>query len=134
MNLILSCKSYMTTFHLPIRALYDIRAFSRPLTRTDWRTCKQNEADILSDFASCIDDQDDLQPLDEDWTLFGKLWYLKTDANLVANRPPRCPPPPFEVYDREYQRMEFPCQLHKYQTDFSRIRRWYQKQAQWIHY
>jgi hypothetical protein len=29
--------------NLPIRALYEIRAFSRPMTRVDWRTCKMNE-------------------------------------------------------------------------------------------
>ena len=29
--------------NLPIRALYEIRAFSRPATRVDWRTCKMNE-------------------------------------------------------------------------------------------
>jgi len=29
--------------NLPIRALYEIRAFSKPMTRVDWRTCKRNE-------------------------------------------------------------------------------------------
>jgi hypothetical protein len=29
--------------NLPIRALYEIRAFSQPMTRVDWRTCKRNE-------------------------------------------------------------------------------------------
>jgi hypothetical protein len=33
--------------NLPIRALYEIRAFSRPATRVDWRTCKRNEARII---------------------------------------------------------------------------------------
>ena len=30
--------------NLPIRALYEIRAFSKPMTRVDWRTCKKNES------------------------------------------------------------------------------------------
>jgi hypothetical protein len=34
---------------LPIRALYEINAFARPLTRVDWRTCKQVEATIIKD-------------------------------------------------------------------------------------
>ena len=124
----------MTSFHLPIRALYEIRSFSRPLTRPDWRTCKTKESDLLWDFVSCIDDQDDLELLDYDpgWTLYGKLWFLKTDAPLFAHRPPRSPPPPFENYDQDYKRMEFPCQWEKYHTDFSRIHRWYQYRAQWI--
>ena len=29
--------------NLPIRALYEIRAFSKPMTRVDWRTCKRND-------------------------------------------------------------------------------------------
>jgi vacuolar-type H+-ATPase subunit B/Vma2 len=29
--------------NLPLRALYEIRAFSQPMTRVDWRTCKRNE-------------------------------------------------------------------------------------------
>jgi hypothetical protein len=35
--------------NLPIRALYEIRAFSQPLTRVDWRTCKQAEANLIKD-------------------------------------------------------------------------------------
>ncbi len=38
-----------STMNLPIRALYEIRAFSRPLTRVDWRTCKKPEATIIKD-------------------------------------------------------------------------------------
>jgi hypothetical protein len=33
--------------NLPIRALYEIKAFSQPMTRGDWRTCKQAEAAII---------------------------------------------------------------------------------------
>jgi hypothetical protein len=36
-----------STMNLPIRALYDIRAFSRPASRPDWRTCKNAEAAII---------------------------------------------------------------------------------------
>ena len=110
------------------------RPLSRPFTRPDWRTCKTKESDIMLDHIYCINDQDDLEPLEVDpgWTLYGKLWFLTTDTNLVAHREPRCPPPPFEVYDREYERFEFPCQLERYRTDFSRIYRWYQYRAQWI--
>ncbi len=32
---------------MPIRALYEIQAFSKPMTRPDWRTCK-------AEIASCI--------------------------------------------------------------------------------
>ena len=119
---------------LPIRALYEIRAFSRPMTRPDWRTCKKEESDILWDLVCCIDDQDALEPLEDDlpWSLYGKLWYLKTGVDLMARRQPRCPPPPFEVYDKEYERIEFPCQLDKYRTDFSRIHRWYHYRSEWI--
>ena len=124
----------MANFHLPIRALFEIRSFSRPLTRPDWRTCKKEESDILWDFVSCIEDHTDLDPLEDDpgWTLYGKMWYLNTDAELVAHRQPRCPPPPFEEYDRDYKRFEWRCQWDNYQTDFSRIHRWYQYRSQWI--
>jgi hypothetical protein len=37
------------TMNLPIRALYEIKAFSRPMTRVDWRTCKKPEATIIKD-------------------------------------------------------------------------------------
>ena len=33
--------------NLPIRALCEIRAFSRPTSRPDWRTCKKLEADLI---------------------------------------------------------------------------------------
>ena len=33
--------------NLPIRALYEIRGFSKPMTRVDWRTCKGNEIRII---------------------------------------------------------------------------------------
>jgi vacuolar-type H+-ATPase subunit B/Vma2 len=33
--------------NLPIRALYEIRGFSKPMTRVDWRTCKRNEIRII---------------------------------------------------------------------------------------
>jgi len=33
--------------NLPIRALYEIRAFSKPMTRVDWRTCKLNEIRVI---------------------------------------------------------------------------------------
>ena len=33
--------------NLPIRALYEIKAFSKPLTRVDWRTCKRHETRLL---------------------------------------------------------------------------------------
>ena len=33
--------------NLPIRALYEIRAFSRPVTRPDWRTCKKAECSAM---------------------------------------------------------------------------------------
>jgi hypothetical protein len=36
-----------STMNLPIRALYEIRAFSRPATRVDWRTCKTTEANLI---------------------------------------------------------------------------------------
>jgi len=124
----------MASFHLPIRALFEIRAFSRPLTRPDWRTCKEKESGILWDFVSCIDDQEDLEILEDDpgWTLYGKLWMLKTDAELIAHRQPRAPPPPFEEYDRYYKRFEWRCQWDEYRTDFSRIHRWYQHRARWV--
>jgi len=35
--------------NLPIRALYEIRGFSRPASRPDWRTCKKREAGIIRD-------------------------------------------------------------------------------------
>ena len=35
--------------NLPIRALHEIKAFAKPLTRVDWRTCKQVEANIVKD-------------------------------------------------------------------------------------
>ena len=121
--------------HLPIRALHEIREFSRPLTRPDWRTCKSQEADVLWGFLGCINEQDRLDKweVEPEWTLYGKIWYLSTDANLDAHRVPYAPPPPFEVYDREYEKFEFPCQLYRYRTDFDRIWRWYQYRAQWIH-
>ena len=33
--------------NLPIRALYEIHAFSKPMTRVDWRTCKSAEVRII---------------------------------------------------------------------------------------
>ncbi len=125
----------MASFNLPLRALHEIRAFSRPLSRPDWRTCKQKESDLLWDFVCCIDDQDNLDKYEvgPEWTLYGKIWYLSTDADLVAHREPYAPPLPFEIYDREYKTQEFPCQVHRYQTEFSRIDRWNQYRAQWIH-
>jgi hypothetical protein len=33
--------------NLPIRALYEIQAFSKPMTRVDWRTCKSAEVRII---------------------------------------------------------------------------------------
>jgi hypothetical protein len=33
--------------NLPIRALYEIQAFSKPVTRVDWRTCKNAEVRII---------------------------------------------------------------------------------------
>jgi hypothetical protein len=36
--------------NLPIRALYEIRGFSRPASRPDWRTCKKREAGIIRDY------------------------------------------------------------------------------------
>lgn len=35
---------------LPIRALRDIRAFSRPASRPDWRTCKKEEARMIREY------------------------------------------------------------------------------------
>ena len=125
----------MACFNLPIRALHEIRAFSRPLSRPDWRTCKQKEADLIWDFVCCMDDQDRLDQWEvkPEWTLYGKIWYLSTNDPLHAHREPLVPPPPFEVYDREYKRFEYSGQLELYQTEFSRIHRWYQFRAQWIH-
>lgn len=37
----------MKVKNLPIRALYEIRALSRPVTRPDWRTCKKTEAEMV---------------------------------------------------------------------------------------
>jgi hypothetical protein len=124
----------MTSFNLPLRALHDIRLFSRPLSRPDWRTCKQEESDLIWNFICCINDQNDQNHLydDPEWTLYGKIWYLSTDVHLVAFRQPRAPPPPFEIYDREYKKFEYPCQLYRFQTEFSRIHRWYQYRIQWI--
>jgi hypothetical protein len=34
--------------NLPIRALYEISAFSKPMTRPDWKTCKLSEAACIS--------------------------------------------------------------------------------------
>ncbi len=36
--------------NLPIRALYEIRAFSRPASRPDWRTCKSVEARMIREY------------------------------------------------------------------------------------
>lgn len=33
--------------NLPIRALYEINAFAKPMTRGDWRTCKKTEAALI---------------------------------------------------------------------------------------
>ena len=33
--------------NMPIRALYEIRAFSKPMTRPDWRTCKRRETRLI---------------------------------------------------------------------------------------
>ena len=124
----------MASFHLPVRALFEIRALSRPLTRPDWRTCKKKESELFWDFVSCINDQEDLEPLEYDpgWTLYGKLWMLNTDAELIAHRRPLAPPPPFEEYDRYYKQFEWRCQWDEYRTDFSRIHRWYQFRAHWV--
>jgi hypothetical protein len=35
---------------LPFYALHLVREFSRPLSRTDWRTCKREEAEIMRDY------------------------------------------------------------------------------------
>ena len=120
---------------LPLRALYEIRAFSKPMTRPDWRTCKKEESDLLWDIVCGVDAQDRLDTWEvlPEWTLYGKLWYLKKGVDLMARMKPLSPPPPFEVYDREYERIEFPCQLEQYRTDFFRIDLWYQYRAQWIH-
>lgn len=118
-------------WNLPIRALHEIREFSRPLTRPDWRKCKRDEADLIWCHMGCINDHDELY-WNDGWTLYGKEWYLTTNMLLHANREPLRPPPPFEVYDREYERFEYPCHWESYRTDFSRIKRWYQKRAQWI--
>ncbi len=32
---------------MPIRALYEIQAFSKPMTRPDWRTCKRHETRLI---------------------------------------------------------------------------------------
>ena len=32
---------------IPFRVLYEIREFSRPLSRPDWRTCKKAEAGLI---------------------------------------------------------------------------------------
>ena len=36
--------------NLPIRALYEISAFSRPASRPDWRTCKSVEARMIREY------------------------------------------------------------------------------------
>jgi hypothetical protein len=36
-------KEFDQKMHLPIRALYNIKGFSMPRTRVDWRTCKRDE-------------------------------------------------------------------------------------------
>jgi hypothetical protein len=56
--------------NLPIRALYEIRAFSKPCTRPDWRICKNQEATAIGSY--------------NDWYYFLVMaldWEKVTDEN-----------------------------------------------------
>jgi hypothetical protein len=109
--------------NLPIRALYEIRAFSRPLTRVDWRTCKKTEATIIKDLDTkyrniyemkvkskyknftqigrCLMDDIDR------WTLYGRRKVFIAPREWVARIavpqyvPPMDPHP--DVYFRRYK-------------------------------
>jgi hypothetical protein len=67
----------------------------------------------------------------KEWSLYGKIWYLSTWAELYALGEPQNPPP-FEVYDREYKKFEKPYHTLYYTSDIDRIQRWYQLKAQWL--
>lgn len=109
------------TMNLPLRALHDIKAFSQPLTRPDWRTCKSLESTLIKELDTkyrkiheqimktayknftqigrCMMDE-----LDR-WTLYGRRKILKEprgwSARVAIGIPTMDPHP--DVYLRRYK-------------------------------
>jgi len=95
---------------LPEDVLHIVRAFSKPRTRLDWRTCKRYESNLIYNFNKVIYDY---VPLDlsefaleevlEEWTLFGIYWLSRARMIHSPGRPPLIPPKLQEDYCHWYQ-------------------------------
>lgn len=70
----------------------------------DWRTCKKEEADLISNYHEYLIDKialdEDMVPEVEEWSLYGKIWVLSTEECLYASCPME--PHPMEDYVQWY--------------------------------
>lgn len=62
---------------LPIRALFVIKAFSQPLTRPDWRTCKSRESQMIKLYDDTIRERNT--------ALLKKIYGSKTYGSSITS-------------------------------------------------
>jgi hypothetical protein len=74
------------------------------MMRADWRTCKKEESELISNYNDYLIDKvkldEDMVPEVEEWSLYGKIWALNTGECLYAQYP--IEPLPMEDYVQWY--------------------------------
>jgi hypothetical protein len=79
---------------LPEDVLVLVRAYSKPFTRVDWRTCKTRESELVSSLYKAATQAVWLEEERYEWSLFGLIFLLNLPHRFhhALGRPPLIPP------------------------------------------